>query len=67
MIVIACQMAKNARDRYPQKNIQIAFSVPPVASYRPDVLLASREEARKIYEFILEPSLNMNFIDFYLC
>ena len=35
MITVACEMAKKARDLNPDKNVQIAFSVPPLESYTP--------------------------------
>ena len=67
MISIACEKAKKARDMNPEKNIQIAFSVPPLSSYTPEVFLDDQERARNIYAHFLEPVAKIESIDFYLC
>ena len=39
MIKIACEMAKKSKEMNPEKNVQIAFSVPPLGSYTPEAFL----------------------------
>ena len=40
-------MAKQAKDRNPERNVQIAVSVPPIfGSYRPDHFLANQDKAK---------------------
>ena len=51
----------------PEKNIQIACSVPPLSSYTPEVFLSDQERAKKVYKHFLEPLAKMDFLDFYLC
>ena len=43
MIRTACEMARKARELHPEREVQIAFSVPPIfGSYRPDLFLAQQ-------------------------
>ena len=47
MIRIACEMALKVKEKHADKNIQIAFSVPPIfGSYRADLFEANPEKAK---------------------